>query len=103
MSDNDLLKRLTTLSIGASYLAEVISVNDPDGLARVQIRLLSFDGFGGALGGIFLVFLGTSGGGPFFFCGCCWGCWVGCVSFIAASPPGLLPSRFITVLWISSM
>ena len=46
MSDNDLLKRLTTLSIGASYLAEVISVNDPEGLARVQIRLLSFDGVG---------------------------------------------------------
>ena len=46
MSDNDLLKRLTTLSIGASYLAEVVSVNDPEGLARVQIRLLSFDGIG---------------------------------------------------------
>lgn len=46
MSDNQLLKRLTTLSTGASYLAEVVSVNDPEGLARVQIRLLSFDGVG---------------------------------------------------------
>jgi uncharacterized protein involved in type VI secretion and phage assembly len=31
---------------GASYLAEVVSVDDPDNLARVQIRLLSFDGVG---------------------------------------------------------
>lgn len=46
MSDNELLKRLTTLSTGASYLAEVTAVNDPEGLARVQIRLLSFDGVG---------------------------------------------------------
>jgi uncharacterized protein involved in type VI secretion and phage assembly len=29
---------------GATYLAEVVSVQDPDGLARVQIRLLAFDG-----------------------------------------------------------
>lgn len=30
----------------ASYLAEVVSVDDPLGLARVQVRLLSFDGVG---------------------------------------------------------
>ncbi|HEX4945634.1 MAG TPA: phage baseplate assembly protein V [Blastocatellia bacterium] len=30
----------------ASYLAEVVSVNDPQHLSRVQIRLLSFDGVG---------------------------------------------------------
>ena len=28
------------------YLAEVVSVNDPDSLARVQVRLLNFDGAG---------------------------------------------------------
>lgn len=31
---------------GASYLAEVSSVDDPDNLSRVQVRLLSFDGVG---------------------------------------------------------
>jgi len=31
---------------GASYLAEVTSVNDPDNRTRVQVRLLSFDGVG---------------------------------------------------------
>ena len=30
----------------ASYLAEVVSVDDPEGLARVQVRLLSYDGIG---------------------------------------------------------
>ncbi|WP_088889350.1 phage baseplate assembly protein V [Leptolyngbya ohadii] len=30
----------------ASYLAEVVSVQDPDRLSRVQVRLLSFDGIG---------------------------------------------------------
>jgi uncharacterized protein involved in type VI secretion and phage assembly len=30
----------------ASYLAEVISVQDPENLSRVQVRLLSFDGLG---------------------------------------------------------
>ena len=29
-----------------SYLAEVVSVNDPDSKARVQVRLLGFDGMG---------------------------------------------------------
>ena len=28
----------------AAYLAEVVSVQDPEGLARVQVRLLAFDG-----------------------------------------------------------
>lgn len=28
----------------AAYLAEVVSVNDPDGLTRVQVRLVGFDG-----------------------------------------------------------
>lgn len=32
---------------GASYLAEVVDVKDPDNLARVQVRLLSFDGVDG--------------------------------------------------------
>jgi uncharacterized protein involved in type VI secretion and phage assembly len=31
---------------GAGYLAEVVSVADPDNLSRVQVRLLSFDGVG---------------------------------------------------------
>jgi uncharacterized protein involved in type VI secretion and phage assembly len=31
---------------GSSYLAEVTSVDDPDNLTRVQVRLLSFDGVG---------------------------------------------------------
>jgi uncharacterized protein involved in type VI secretion and phage assembly len=31
---------------GASYLAEVTSVDDPDNRTRVQVRLLSFDGVG---------------------------------------------------------
>ena len=30
--------------MGAAYLAEVVAVNDPLGLARVQIRMLAFDG-----------------------------------------------------------
>jgi uncharacterized protein involved in type VI secretion and phage assembly len=32
--------------LSGSYLAEVVAVNDPDNLSRVQIRLLSFDGVG---------------------------------------------------------
>jgi uncharacterized protein involved in type VI secretion and phage assembly len=31
-------------ALGATYLARVVSVEDPDKLARVQVRLLSFDG-----------------------------------------------------------
>jgi uncharacterized protein involved in type VI secretion and phage assembly len=30
----------------ASYLAEVVSVDDPENLSRVQVRLLNFDGIG---------------------------------------------------------
>ena len=33
-------------SMNGSYLAEVVSVKDPDNLSRVQVRLLSFDGVG---------------------------------------------------------
>ena len=33
-------------SLNASYLAEVVAVDDPESLSRVQIRLLSFDGVG---------------------------------------------------------
>jgi uncharacterized protein involved in type VI secretion and phage assembly len=46
MSDVELLDRLNTRAAGAAYLAEVVSVNDPESLSRVQIRLLSFDGVG---------------------------------------------------------
>jgi len=31
----------------ASYLAEVVSVDDPENLSRVQVRLFNFDGFDG--------------------------------------------------------
>lgn len=43
MSDPQLLERLTTQTARGNYLAEVVSVEDPDSLSRVQIRLLSFD------------------------------------------------------------
>ena len=43
MSDPQLLERLTTQTARGNYLAEVVSVEDPDRLSRVQIRLLSFD------------------------------------------------------------
>jgi len=33
-------------ALSAAYLAKVVSVQDPDNLARVQVRLLSFDGVG---------------------------------------------------------
>ena len=36
----------TADSMSASYLAEVVSVSDPLKLARVQVRLLNFDGVG---------------------------------------------------------
>ncbi len=44
MSDQALLKQLVPMLHGGSYLAKVVSVNDPEGISRVQIRLLSFDG-----------------------------------------------------------
>ena len=43
MSDVLLQERLTTKTARGSYLAEVVSVQDPENLSRVQIRLLSFD------------------------------------------------------------
>lgn len=43
MSDVLLQERLTTRTARGSYLAEVVSVQDPENLSRVQIRLLSFD------------------------------------------------------------
>lgn len=46
MSDVELYDRLNTQAAGMNYLAEVVSVNDPENLSRVQIRLLSFDGVG---------------------------------------------------------
>src|SRR6185295_19423608 len=36
----------TADSMSASYLAEIVSVSDPLKLARVQVRLLNFDGVG---------------------------------------------------------
>jgi uncharacterized protein involved in type VI secretion and phage assembly len=44
MSDLALQKQLVPLLHGGVYLARVVAVNDPDGLSRVQVRLLSFDG-----------------------------------------------------------
>lgn len=44
MSDQALLRQLVPALHGGSYLAKVVSVNDPDNIARVQVRLLSFDG-----------------------------------------------------------
>lgn len=46
MSDPQLQQRLITDTARGSYLAEVVSVEDPDSRARVQIRLLSFDQVG---------------------------------------------------------
>lgn len=46
MSDMQLLERLQTRTAGACYLARVISVQDPENLSRVQLRLLSFDQVG---------------------------------------------------------
>lgn len=46
MSDMELLSKVNTLLSGACYLAEVVGVNDPERLSRVQIRMLSFDGVG---------------------------------------------------------
>lgn len=46
MSDTLLQDRLVTQTAKGSYLAEVVSVQDPESLSRVQIRLLSFDQVG---------------------------------------------------------
>ncbi|ALP53817.1 hypothetical protein Tel_12110 [Candidatus Tenderia electrophaga] len=44
MSDQALMKQLVPMLHGGSYLAKVVAVNDPEGIGRVKIRLLSFDG-----------------------------------------------------------
>ncbi|MFH7319200.1 phage baseplate assembly protein V [Desulfurivibrio sp. D14AmB] len=44
MSDRALLEKLVPLLHGGSYLARVVAVNDPEGIGRVQLRLLAFDG-----------------------------------------------------------
>lgn len=44
MGGPDLLERIVTGPGTAAHLAEVVSVQDPEGLARVQVRLLSYDG-----------------------------------------------------------
>ncbi len=44
MSDRHLQQQLTPMPHGASYLAEVVAVDDPEQLGRVQVRLISFDG-----------------------------------------------------------
>lgn len=46
MSDTLLQDRLLTQTAKGSYLAEVVSVQDPERLSRVQIRLLSFNQVG---------------------------------------------------------
>jgi len=44
MSDQALMKKLLPMLHGGSHLARVVAVNDPEGISRVKIRLLSFDG-----------------------------------------------------------
>lgn len=44
MSDQHLLHSLVPSLHGGTYLATVVAVNDPDGLGRVQVRLVAFDG-----------------------------------------------------------
>lgn len=46
MSDLQLQQRLITETARGCYLAEVVSVEDPDSLSRVKIKLLSFDQVG---------------------------------------------------------
>src|SRR5262249_11497241 len=41
-----LVEMSTSPALHASYLAKVVSVQDPDKRNRVQVRLLSFDGVG---------------------------------------------------------
>ena len=44
MSDQTLMKQLIPMLHGGSSLARVVAVNDPEGIGRVKVRLLSFDG-----------------------------------------------------------
>lgn len=46
MSDLALQERLLNRTASGAYLARVVSVQDPENLSRVQIRLLSFDQVG---------------------------------------------------------
>lgn len=46
MRSHELFERPARLGLGAAHLAEVVSVSDPDGLHRVQVRLLAWDGVG---------------------------------------------------------
>jgi uncharacterized protein involved in type VI secretion and phage assembly len=46
MSDLALQERLLNRTANGTYLARVVSVQDPENLSRVQIRLLSFDQVG---------------------------------------------------------
>lgn len=46
MSDLALQERLRNRTAGGTYLGKVVSVQDPENLSRVQIRLLSFDQVG---------------------------------------------------------
>jgi len=43
MSDLALQERLLTKTASGTYLAKVVSVQDPENLSRVQVRLMSFD------------------------------------------------------------
>lgn len=47
MSSAELIDALNVRSATTAHLAEVVSVEDPDRLARVQVRLLSYDGVDG--------------------------------------------------------
>jgi len=44
MHDLDLMDRKSAAPTGATYSAEVVSVEDPESLSRVQVRFLSYDG-----------------------------------------------------------
>ena len=46
MGNMDLFNRTVTDQMRGNYLAEVVSVQDPDSLSRVQIRFLNYDGLG---------------------------------------------------------
>jgi len=46
MSDMELLNRLNNSTAINTYLAEVVSVKDPENMSRVQVRLLSFNNVG---------------------------------------------------------
>lgn len=44
MNDQSLLRQLVPQLHGGTYLGRVVAVNDPDGLGRVKLRLIAFDG-----------------------------------------------------------